>query len=261
MAYTVWRPKGSLLPRTLTGLVAIPAVIFIILQGSVFFQIFGILIAFGLMREWSNLSFGKPYHWLSFICFSSILLSFFVPLKIVFILMPLVGCAGLLYLRDFEWKKLSIICVGYLYITSASAIIIHVMPNFGVNFILLVFVLVWSVDTGAFLVGKTIGGPKLAPSISPNKTWSGFMGGVIFGLMSIYLLSRAMNFEISSHFWIFAISSVFLAQAGDLLESWCKRYFNVKDSGNFLPGHGGMLDRLDSLLAVSFAIALLWYFW
>ena len=260
MAYTVWLPRGDLLPRTLTGLVAIPAVVFIIFQGQFFLKIIGVLAAFGLLREWSNLSFSKPYHWLSFVCFSSILLGFFPALRVGALLVTLAGCGWFLYLKVFKSEELKVICLGYLYITGAMAIIIHIMPNFGVNFTLLVLILVWSVDTGAFLAGKTFGGPKLAPAISPNKTWSGFVGGIIFGLGSVVLLTRVMNIEVAESFWAFAGVSVFLAQGGDLLESWCKRFFKVKDSGNFLPGHGGMLDRLDSLLAVSFAIAVLWYF-
>ncbi|MCX7343793.1 MAG: phosphatidate cytidylyltransferase [Proteobacteria bacterium] len=249
MAYTVWLPRGDLLPRTLTGLVAIPAVIFTIFQGQFFLKIIGVLAAFGLLREWSNLSFSKPYHWLSLVCFASIVLAFFPDLRVGALLMTLAGCGWFLYLKAFKSEELKVICFGYLYITSAMAIIIHILPNFGVNFTLLVLTLIWSVDTGAFLAGRTFGGPKLAPAISPNKTWSGFIGGVIAGLSAVVLLTKVMN-----------IVSVLLAQGGDLLESWCKRFFKAKDSGNFLPGHGGMLDRLDSLLAVSFAIAVLWYF-
>ena len=259
MAYTVLQLKGNLLPRAITGLIAIPAVIFIILQGHIHFQIMVLLAAIGLLREWSNLSFGKTYHWLSIGCFTTILLNFFFP-NIWSLLITLAGCAWLLYFKTFEWKKLIIISLGYLYITSATIVMLNTMPQLGSHFTLLIFVLVWSVDTGAFLVGKTIGGPKLAPNISPNKTWSGFIGGIIFGLLTIHYLTRAINFNVSKDLWIFVIISILVAQIGDLLESWCKRYFKVKDSGSFLPGHGGMLDRLDSLLAVSFVVAVFWYF-
>jgi phosphatidate cytidylyltransferase len=260
MAYTVWLPKGDLLPRILTGLIAIPAVLFIIFQDPIFLKIIGVLATFGLLREWSNLSFEKPYHWLNGISLLAILVGFIPILKIGAMLMILAGCCWLFYLRVFTLKKTQIVCGGYLYITSAMAIIVHIMPNMGSHFILLVLTLILCVDTGAFLAGKTIGGPKLAPAISPNKTWAGFIGGAIIGLVGVSLLIAALQLNVSSSFWIFACISVLLAQGGDLLESWCKRYFNVKDSGNFLPGHGGMLDRLDSLLAVSFAISALWYF-
>lgn len=183
-----------------------------------------------------------------------------MPQKLWILLLPFTGCVWLLYSKIFQWKKLFIISIGYFYITIASLIIVNILPILGINFIILVLALVWSIDTGAFIMGKTIGGPKLAPKISPNKTWAGFFGGIVFCLLSVSLLIKKMNFDASSKFWVFVICSIFLAQGGDLLESWCKRYFNVKDSGSFLPGHGGVLDRLDSLLAVSFAIAVFWYF-
>ncbi len=114
--------------------------------------------------------------------------------------------------------------------------------------------LVWAADTGAFFVGRTVGGPKLAPAISPNKTWSGLGGGVVLaavmgGVMMIYGLSP----------WL-AIATPFLAMlsaAGDLYESWLKRQAGIKDSGSLLPGHGGFLDRLDGLVPVAPVAALL----
>ncbi len=261
MAYTVWLPKGDLLPRILTGLVAIPAVIFLIFQDPIYFKMLGFLATFGLLREWSRLSFEKNYHWMNSICLLAILVAFVPELRAGSIVMVLAGCGWLYYLNVFDLKKFGIVSAGYVYISLAMEIIIHIMPEIGgAYFILLVLALVWCVDTGAFLVGKTIGGPKLAPSISPSKTWAGFFGGTFFGLVGVWLLIKAMRLDVSNSFWFFSIAAVLLAHGGDLLESWCKRYFSVKDSGSFLPGHGGLLDRLDSLLAVSFAAALLWYF-
>ena len=261
MAYTVWLPKGDLALRILTGLVAIPAVIFLIFQDPIYFKMLSLLAAYGLFREWSRLCFGDNHHWMNSLCLLAIVAAFVPALSLGSIAIVLAGCGWLYYLDIFELKKFTIVSAGYLYISLAMGIVVHVMPKFGgAYFILLVLALVWCVDTGAFLVGKTIGGPKLAPTISPGKTWAGFFGGIFFGLIGVWLLIKAMNLEVSTSFWIFSIVAVLLAHGGDLLESWCKRYFKVKDSGTFLPGHGGFLDRLDSLLAVSFAVALLWYF-
>jgi phosphatidate cytidylyltransferase len=115
--------------------------------------------------------------------------------------------------------------------------------------------LVWATDIGAFFSGRAIGGPRIAPSISPNKTWAGLGGGMLGAL----LLGWALN-----HFaglpWQLAAASPFLAvlaQVGDFFESWMKRGAGVKDSGNLLPGHGGVLDRLDGLVTSAPVAALL----
>jgi len=115
--------------------------------------------------------------------------------------------------------------------------------------------LVWACDSGAYFAGRAIGGPKLAPAISPNKTWAGFLGGVIAagigaaGLVFLFGLPVALALATP----VLAA----LAQAGDLYESHLKRGAGVKDSGNLLPGHGGLMDRLDGLVFVAPAAALL----
>jgi phosphatidate cytidylyltransferase len=115
--------------------------------------------------------------------------------------------------------------------------------------------LVWACDSGAYFAGRAIGGPKLAPSISPNKTWAGFIGGIAasaaaaWGMVALFGLPPALA-------WVTPFLAV-LAQAGDLYESHLKRLAGVKDSGTLLPGHGGLLDRLDGLVAVAPAAALL----
>lgn len=115
--------------------------------------------------------------------------------------------------------------------------------------------LVWACDTGAYFAGRAIGGPKLAPAISPNKTWAGFIGGVAVSGVFAALLVIWFGLPI-----LLAIATpvlAMLAQVGDLFESHLKRRAGVKDSGNLLPGHGGVLDRLDGLVAVAPFAALL----
>jgi phosphatidate cytidylyltransferase len=118
-----------------------------------------------------------------------------------------------------------------------------------------VMIVTWATDIGAYFAGRAIGGPKLAPRVSPNKTWAGLIGGAAAALALGWI--AAWFFELGSPFlWLGAPMAV-LAQAGDLFESWIKRRAGVKDSGAILPGHGGLLDRLDGLLPVALATLLL----
>lgn len=117
--------------------------------------------------------------------------------------------------------------------------------------------LVWASDIGAYAFGRLIGGPKLAPAVSPNKTWAGLFGAVICaGLVGV---ATAAILELEES-WRLAVISAILgatAQAGDLLESWIKRRFGVKDAGRLIPGHGGFLDRADALIAAVVITALI----
>ena len=118
-----------------------------------------------------------------------------------------------------------------------------------------VFIVTWATDILAYFAGRSIGGPKLAPRISPNKTWAGLIGGAVGAGLFGWL--AAWYFELGPLFlWSGAAMGV-IAQIGDLYESWVKRRAGVKDSGTILPGHGGVLDRLDGLLAVVVATTLL----
>jgi len=114
--------------------------------------------------------------------------------------------------------------------------------------VLWVMVVTWSTDIFAYFAGRAIGGPKLAPRISPSKTWAGLVGGVAGAELFGWLVAAFLDLG-SPFLYISGFMGV-LAQAGDLFESWVKRRAGVKDSGTLLPGHGGALDRLDGFLPV-----------
>lgn len=117
--------------------------------------------------------------------------------------------------------------------------------------VLLVFCLVWAADTGAYFAGRRFGKRKLAPSISPGKSWEGVIGGLLLSLVLVYVWSvmAAMPQAEQLSFIIIAMIAVMVSIYGDLLESVFKRVSGIKDSGQLLPGHGGIMDRLDSITA------------
>lgn len=118
--------------------------------------------------------------------------------------------------------------------------------------------LVWATDIGAFFAGRNFGGPKVAPSISPNKTWSGLIGGMIAALLLGWGL--ASYYDLRFQLAMASPGLALLAQAGDFFESWMKRRAGVKDSGTILPGHGGVLDRLDGVVtSLPVAALLIWH--
>jgi phosphatidate cytidylyltransferase len=143
---------------------------------------------------------------------------------------------------------------GFLYLAiPAFAALVLEWVWFGLTF--WVMIVTWATDIFAYFAGRALGGPKLAPPISPNKTWAGLLGGIVgaglFGWLAADFFQLGLPF-----LWLGAPMAV-LAQAGDLYESWVKRKAGVKDSGRLLPGHGGLLDRLDGLLPVLAATLLL----
>jgi phosphatidate cytidylyltransferase len=146
---------------------------------------------------------------------------------------------------------------GTLWIAVGSIAFLSVAVAVGTTPTIWLLAVVWASDVTAYAVGRTVGGPRLAPRISPNKSWSGFFGGLagpaLVGAMSAPLLGGPAAF-------LAALGAVLglAAQLGDLAESFAKRHFGVKDSGGLIPGHGGLLDRLDGLLvaAVAFVLAI-----
>ena len=165
-----------------------------------------------------------------------------VPLKYIF---------GLLTLLPFFWSVLMLRAVNY-----AES------PYHGAQLVLLVCFLVWSADTGAYFSGKQFGKHKMAPAVSPTKTIEGLIGGAALAVLVTWGGAAIMDIPFSGtgSLLVIAVLSVIASVFGDLVESMFKRVAGIKDSGNILPGHGGILDRIDSLTA-AFPVFALLYLW
>ena len=147
-----------------------------------------------------------------------------------------------------NYKKWELVGIAYISIPIISMLILKELNQAA---LLCMFLIVWITDISAYFVGKKIGGPKLLPSVSPNKTWSGSIAGIVLSMILGSIIS--LLFYKNNVVFIIVISGIFsiLEQLGDLFESKLKRMFNVKDSGTIIPGHGGVLDRLDGLTFLS----------
>lgn len=126
-----------------------------------------------------------------------------------------------------------------------------------VEYLVLIFLISISTDVGAYVFGKLLGGPKIIKTISPNKTWAGFLGGIITTITIVYLLIKNIELDVIVLYFFVAASAV--SQVGDVVESAFKRSFYIKDSGTLIPGHGGVLDRLDSFFSITILLIILYY--
>jgi phosphatidate cytidylyltransferase len=177
--------------------------------------------------------------------------------KILFYSLMLLITVAMLY----EWYQMTkslvrYVLIGFIIIPiSTITLIILATEDKNRWLLLLYFVIIWSVDTFAMIGGKKIGGAKLAPKLSPNKTWSGLIVGILVAGFSAFLLSLVPSFNLPNCYFLnknfLIITSIYLAliaQMSDLFISYFKRKFTIKDSGTMIPGHGGFLDRFDSII-------------
>lgn len=186
------------------------------------------------------------------------ILSFYIPFVTAILIVELFRK------KECPIHNVAVALMGHLYVALPFCCMCAI-EGLGQIYLLAFFVMIWASDTGAYLVGMCIGKHKMFERVSPKKTWEGFAGGLLFALIFGGLFSKfnyifpETNVELQTWQWfLFAVIVFVIGALGDLVESLYKRYLNIKDSGNFLPGHGGVLDRLDSaLLAAPMAFAFL----
>ena len=198
-----------------------------------------------------------------YLLFIGLILLPYLPIHILFIklllALSLSGSVQLLLNLLLKKKKYPLssvqkfdICIRYLLLSFTFLILLPFVNGvYEQSVILTLIILIWVNDSFAFFVGKNLGKIKLFESVSPKKTIEGFFGGVLFSLITAFILSYFCDFLSLTNLIVISLIASILGTAGDLVESKFKRQANTKDSGNIMPGHGGILDRLDSLLFVA----------
>ncbi|HBF30329.1 phosphatidate cytidylyltransferase [Rhizobium sp.] len=243
--------------RTLSALVMIAVVLAATWLGGLFFAALSAVIGVAIFWEWSKIT-GLTERGLrelaaGWFCVSVIALN--VVAGDMTLSLPLLGgCTVTLALGVLVWRWSWWLVGGVFYASACIVALAAIRDDDAIGFVamLFVFVIVWSTDILAYFVGRALGGPKLAPRISPGKTWSGAIGGAVAGVVGGYLV--AFSYFSVSGWWIPVLALVLsvVSQMGDLFESFIKRRFGAKDSSHLIPGHGGMMDRVDGLVTASF---------
>ena len=259
--------------RVLTALILAPALLAAIiwLPASVLMVLVAAALLAGLW-EWARLIGIRQHAWQVLILLLHAGLMAWLAWRGWPALFPWVALLGVLWwlvasawLRVPDWGKADVASYRCMKLAMGTLLVVPPWCAFallhasGTGWVLHGLLLVWAADTFAFFAGRRFGGAKLAPAISPNKTWAGFWGG-LFGVVVLSLVMAPVLGVPIEHLAIFVVISVVAGLAsvlGDLFESLIKRQAGAKDSGSLLPGHGGMLDRIDSLLAALPVFAIL----
>jgi len=267
----------KLITRTITGIVLVLVMLTAIIVSQYSFALLFLVILTASVSEFVNLykhSEVQPNKFFAYsVSISLFVVSFLVAkgiieMKYFFGLLPfflMIMAAELYRKKDKPAENIAVTIFSIIYLAiPLSLISFLVFPeifggnNYTPKILIALFALIWIYDSGAYLVGVSIGKHRLFERISPKKSWEGAIGGTLIAITASYFSSRFIP-EIKLIHWIaISILTVLSSTFGDLTESMFKRYFGIKDSGNILPGHGGVLDRFDSLFfAVPVVLAYL----
>lgn len=252
---------SAILKRTLTGIVFLTILIGSIIGGPITFFILVALLVAGSAWEFLSMLEGyKPLKGLNLLLVTGafIVLGFYIQnllhakwLTLVALFLPVLFFVELYRKHDKALEHSALSVFSWLYIGIPFTLLFavaFVSGTYNYSFVLGFFILTWLYDTFAYLIGISIGKRRLFERISPKKSWEGFIGGTTVALLCAYFVS--LIFPVLSH-QQWAVASLIASLGGtlgDLTESRIKRQFAVKDSGKILPGHGGLLDRFDSIL-------------
>jgi phosphatidate cytidylyltransferase len=235
--------------RALSAALLIPAVLLDVWLGGIWFELFMAFLGLLMAYEWTNIVHARSSTQFA-LHSAAALVAAFLPreigvlatLGVIFGLMALGLVANAFRDRDKN------IGIPYVALPVLALVLLRAHGTWGVHAIMWLMVVVWATDTFAYFAGRMLGGPKLAPRFSPKKTWAGLLGG----MAGAAVVSAIYANSVLPAWWALAVIAAALAvvaQLGDIFESALKRHYGVKDSGYLIPGHGGVLDRVDGLVA------------
>lgn len=253
------RQMSNLQLRIISSVVLIVAVLAVTFLGGVAFRLLSALIAAVMFYEWCAIS--RPataarHQLVAAVLLGVVLLAMVLGYSAagVLVLLALSVLASLLDSRIAGQGSWAPAGLAYAGLSGLSLAWLRDGDQPGLTAILFLFAVVWATDIAAYFVGRSLGGPKLAPSISPGKTQSGAIGGIVGGVLAGIALAAYAGLGNLPLLALVALLLSVVSQVGDLFESWVKRRYGVKDSGNIIPGHGGVMDRVDGLVAAAFAL-------
>jgi len=261
-------PGGSeLMLRILSGLVLAPLAVAVAYLGGWPFAAFWGIAALAVLWEWCSLA-GAGQRWVLLTGGATVLIAIVLAGTIayapegdhamrVFAILTILGmgtlaAAALAARGNRLWLAAGVPYAGLL---GTAPILLRTDAQYGFQAIVFLFAIVWATDIAAYFVGRAVGGPKLAPRISPKKTWSGAVGGTAAAIAAGLAVATVAGLADTLALGLLAAAASAVAQAGDLFESALKRRFGAKDSSHLIPGHGGLMDRLDGFMVAAILAA------
>lgn len=249
----------DLAPRIWSSLILVPVTLALLYLGGVWFALLVGAVFVGVHREWQTMAGGRPPRLADNMLTGMLGLSALAyPMAGIPAAITLIGVGAVFAVvtggRKRLWDLAGIVFFGLVVL---AILAIRDDTIFGLYAGLFLGAAIWLTDTGAYFTGRLVGGAKLSPDISPTKTWSGAFGGLATGTLLALLVWVLAT---SSPWWlglVFGAGLSIFGQLGDLAESAIKRRFRIKDSGDIIPGHGGLMDRLDSLSFAALALFII----
>lgn len=253
-----WQDLGI---RALSATVLIPIVLLDVWLGGVWYEIFVLLIGVLIAREWVRLALGDQDFQLA-LHVLAVLAAGILPFGPGFLAAAgiiAVAWAMSVALARTTGSKAIWPYLGIPYGAGATMalMVLGTDREFGALAIVWLMAVIWAADSLAYFAGRTIGGPKLAPVLSPKKTWAGLGGAITGGILASVFVAVVAGLNSLTMLAVLGGLLAVVGQAGDLFKSALKRFYGVKDAGQLIPGHGGVLDRVDGLIAAAMVAALI----
>ena len=246
--------------RVGSALVLVPLAIGTAYLGGWLFALFWGAAAMGVLWEWTALVARNDQRSVLLTGGASLALAVVLVAAghllaaVVVLAMGAIGAASLALAERRTWVAGGIPYAGAL---ALAPIVLRADDADGFLAVIFLFAIVWTTDISAYFAGRALGGPKLMPQVSPNKTWAGAVGGLIASVVVTLALAKMAGLTALFALAMLAVVLSVFAQGGDLFESFLKRRFHAKNSGHLIPGHGGLMDRLDGFVSASVAAALI----
>ena len=249
--------------RLISAAILIPVMLVVTWYGEVAFALIVALISWLVLYEWLRMigcGHSVRLRWVGWIGLAFVALAALTqPIEIA----AGIGAVAALVAALVAWSarfdvRVRWVAAGIVYASVAVVALIELRKgDDGFGAVMFVFLIAWATDTFAFIVGRKVGGPRLWRAVSPSKTWSGALGGLAAGTLFGAIVAVVLGVPITVTTLAAAAFVATAVQAGDLLESAAKRRFAIKDAGSIIPGHGGVMDRVDGLVAAAAVTAVL----